>query len=47
MYGNNARDGRDMDSARKIISKRVTKVLHFRKVLENEGLEVSKNWALG
>ena len=47
MYRNNARDGRDIVSARRLISKRVTKALHFRKVLENEGFEVSKKWALG
>ena len=44
MYRNNARDGPDMVSARKLISKRVTKALHFRKVLENEEFEVSKKW---
>ena len=47
MYRNNARDGRHMVSACRLISKRVTKTLHFRKVLENEGFDVSKNWALG
>ena len=47
MYGNNGRDDRDMVSARRIISKRMKKALHFRKVLENEGFEVSKKWALG
>ena len=47
MYKNNARDGRGMISARRLISKRVTKALHFRKVLENEGFEVSKKWTLG
>ena len=46
MNRNNARDGRDMVSARRIITKWVTKALHFRKVLENEGLEASKKWAL-
>ena len=43
---NNARHGRDMVSARRLISKCVTKALLFRKVLENEGFEVSKKWAL-
>ena len=33
-----------MVSTRRLISKRVTKALHFRKVLENEGFEVSKKW---
>ena len=47
MYINNARDGRDMVSARKLISKRAKKALHFRIVLENEGFEVSKKRALG
>ena len=47
MYRNNARDGRDIVSARRLISKRVTKALHFRKVLKNEGFEVSKKWAFG
>ena len=47
MYRNNARDGRDMVIARRLISKRVTKALHFRKVLKNEGFEVSKKWAIG
>ena len=47
MFRNNARDGRDMVSARRLTSKRVTKALHFRKVLKNEGFEVSKKWALG
>ena len=47
MYRNNARDGREMVSARRLISKRVTKGLRFRKVLENEGFKVSKKWALG
>ena len=47
MYASNARDGHDMVSARSLISKRVTKALLFRKVLENEGFEVSKKWALG
>ena len=47
MYTNNARDGRDMVSARRLISKRVTKALLLRKVLENEGFEVSKKWARG
>ena len=46
MYANNARDGRDMISARRLISKRVTKALHFKKVLENEGFEVSRKWTL-
>ena len=46
MCRNNARDDHDMVSARRIISKRVTKALHFRKVLENEGFEVYKKWAL-
>ena len=46
MYRNNARDGRDKISARRLTSKRVTKALRFRKVLENEGSEVSKKWAL-
>ena len=47
MYRNNARDGRDMLGARSLISKRVTKALHFRKVLENESFEVSTKWTLG
>ena len=47
MYRKNARDGRDMVSARRLISKNVTKALHFRKVLENEGFQDSKKWALG
>ena len=46
-YRNNARDSRDMVSARKLISKRVKKALHFRKVLEIEGFEVSKKWDVG
>ena len=46
MYTNNARDGRDVVSARRIISKRVTKASHFGKKLGNEGFEVSKKWAL-
>ena len=44
MYRKYARDGRDMFSASRLTSKRVTKTLHFRKVLENEGFEVSKKW---
>ena len=44
MYRNNARD---MVSARKLISKRATKALHFRKVLENKRFEVLESWALG
>ena len=47
MYINNARDGRFMVSARRLISKGVTKALHFLKVLENEGFENFKKWALG
>ena len=47
MYRNNAPDGRDVVRARRPISKRMTKTLHFRKVLENEGFEVSKKWGLG
>ena len=47
MYKNNARDGRDMVSARRLISKHVTKALHFGKVLENEGFDISKNSTLG
>ena len=47
MYRNNARDGRDMISARRLISKRVTKTSLFRRVLENEGFEVPKKRALG
>ena len=47
MFRNNARDGRDMVSACRFISKRVTKALHFRKMLENESFEVSKKWAFG
>ena len=43
MYRNNARYSRDMVSARMLISKRVTKALNFRKVLENEGFGVSKS----
>ena len=42
MYRNNAHDDRDMISAGRPISKRVTKALHFTKVLENDGFEVSK-----
>ena len=47
MYRNNAPGGRDMVNARSLSSKRVTKALHFRKLLENESFEVSKKWALG
>ena len=47
MYRNNAREDRDMVRARMLISKRVKKALHFRKVLKNEGFEVPKKWALG
>ena len=47
MYRNNAGDGSEMVSARRLISKRVTKALYFRRVLENEGFEVSKKSALG
>ena len=47
MYGNDARYGRDMVIARRLISKGVTKASDFGKVLENEGFEVSKKWALG
>ena len=47
MYTNNARDGPDMVSAPRLISKRVKKALLFRKMLENEVFEVSKKWALG
>ena len=47
MFRNNALDGRDTVSAPGLISKRVTKALHFRKVLKNEGFEVSKKWTLG
>ena len=47
MYKNNARDGRDLVIARRLIIKRVTRALHFRKVLKNEGSEVSKKWAHG
>ena len=46
MYRNDARDGRDMVSARRLISKLGTKALNFRKVLENEGFEFPKKWAL-
>ena len=46
MYRNNARDGRYMVSARRLLSERVTKALHFTKVLKNEGFGVSKKWAL-
>ena len=42
MCRNNARDDRDMVSARRLISKRAKKALLFRKGLENEGFEVSK-----
>ena len=45
MYRNNARDGRDMISANRLISKNMKKALNFRKVLENEGFEVSEKWA--
>ena len=41
MYRINARDGRDMVSAHRLMSKRVTKTIRSRKVLENEGFEVS------
>ena len=44
MYRNNARIGRNMVSTRSLISKRVTKTLHFRKVFENGGFEVPKKW---
>ena len=47
MIRNNVRDGRNLVSANRLISKRVTKASHFRKVLENEGSEVSEKWALG
>ena len=47
MYRDNARDDRDMVSTRRLISKRVTKALHFRKLLENEGFGVSKMWTFG
>ena len=47
MYRSNARDGRDKAISRRLLSKRVTKALLFRKVLENVGFEVSKKWALG
>ena len=43
MYRNNAHDGRDMFSGRRLTNKRVTKALQFRIVLKNEGSEVSKN----
>ena len=43
MYGNNARDGRDMVSARRLISKRVTKALLLRKVLEIRVLRFPKS----
>ena len=43
MYRNNARDGRDIVSACRLISKRVIKTLHFRKVLENEVLMFLKS----
>ena len=36
-----------MVSSSRLISKRVTKALHFGKVLEIEGFEVYKKWALG
>ena len=45
MYGNSASDGRYIVSARRLISKRVTKALYFRKILKNESFEVSKKWA--
>ena len=47
MYRNNARDGRNMVGTRRPVNKRVRKALHFRKVLENEGFEVSEKRALG
>ena len=47
MCTNNARDGRDMVNARRLISERVTKALLFRKLLKNEGFKVNKKWALG
>ena len=47
MYRNNARDAFDIASACRLISERVTKALHFRKVLKNESFEVSRKWALG
>ena len=47
MYKNIAHDGRDIVCACILISKRVTKALHFRKVLENGFFGVSKKWALG
>ena len=46
MYRSNTRNGLDLVSASRIISKRVTEELNFRKVLENEGFEVSKRWTL-
>ena len=46
MYRNNARDGRDMFNALRLISKRVEEALHLRKVLENEGFEVFESWTL-
>ena len=47
MYRNHARDGRNMINARRITSDRVTKALHFRKMLENEGFVVSKKCTFG
>ena len=47
MYKNNARDGRDTVIARRLISKRVTEALHFRKSAKSEGFEASRKWAFG
>ena len=43
MYRNNSRDCRNMVRADRLISKRVAKALHFRKVLENEVLRFPKS----
>ena len=45
MCRNNAYDGRDMVSASRLISKRMSKALHFRKRAKSEGFEASKRWA--
>ena len=42
MYRSNAHDDCDMVGARRLSSKCMTKALHFRKVVENEGLELAK-----
>ena len=45
MCRNNARDGRDMVSARRLISKRVTKALNFRKCSKMRVLSFPKSGA--